>query len=379
MRRYATLACWIALLLSGCRRERPILVDETTTDCILLDSFAGGSAAGRPRFEVCNNGVDDDGNGHVDEGCVCVIGQELDCHPSADVAGIGVCARGIARCGVGSATGVWSTCEGAVAAGVETCDGFDEDCDASVDEGCDCERGTTQPCFPGAREALGVGECVAGEQRCVADPSRSIDGVIAYAWGACVGATLAAREQCNGLDDDCDGVIDDRVELCNHRDDDCDGDIDEEGVCAVLPAAYVLTRFGDAGGGGVLAPEAPLYEPFAVQPAEVADFACTPEQVIVEEPMGVLQCAPWPPACPDGQQAIWAESTWICVPCDVLVQFGALFASERTCAPRPDLSCPPGEVPTYGAESRAWRCLPECRDTTYDRTWLDGALVCVPC
>ena len=37
-----------------------------------------------------------------------------------------------------------------------------------------------------------------------------------------------ALEVCNGLDDDCNGAIDDIEELCDGWDNDCDGEIDEE-------------------------------------------------------------------------------------------------------------------------------------------------------
>ncbi len=45
------------------------------------------------------------------------------------------------------------------------------------------------------------------------------------------GGRAPARETCNGLDDDCDGHIDDFAgvqEACNQVDDDCDGQVDEE-------------------------------------------------------------------------------------------------------------------------------------------------------
>jgi hypothetical protein len=41
-----------------------------------------------------------------------------------------------------------------------------------------------------------------------------------------------AEEVCNGLDDDCNGAVDDIEELCDGWDNDCDGEVDEDcGLC----------------------------------------------------------------------------------------------------------------------------------------------------
>ncbi|MFH2010205.1 MAG: DNRLRE domain-containing protein, partial [bacterium] len=80
--------------------------------------------------EVCN-GVDDDCDGEVDEGCggPCTGDATEPC--GLDVGG---CVPGTRTC-VG---GQWSACVGAVEPVPERCgNGVDDDCDGEVDEGCD--------------------------------------------------------------------------------------------------------------------------------------------------------------------------------------------------------------------------------------------------
>ncbi len=65
-------------------------------------------------------------------------------------------------------------------------------------------------------------------------------------WSTIMSAGHACRaemEACNGLDDDCDGMVDENIgtEICNATDDDCDGTVDE-GLTCDAP--------GDGGAGG---------------------------------------------------------------------------------------------------------------------------------
>lgn len=152
----------------------------------LVDSCVPG--AGQPSDTTCNN-VNEDCDGAIDEDFV----------PTASNCGVGACARvGTITCVSGSA--VNSCVPGPRGQTDASCNGQDDDCDGRADE--DYVPAVTS-CGVGACTASGMRTCSGGTVRdsCVArTPLTSSDD--AFAPG-------------NGIDDDCDGQVDEDVPACN--------------------------------------------------------------------------------------------------------------------------------------------------------------------
>ena len=83
--------------------------------------------------------------------------------------------------------------------------GLDDNCNGTVDEGCMCgSTGLTMPCFAGPPDRRNVGACSDGIETCTEF----------LTWSSCVGGHNPVTETCNGLDDDCDGLIDNGLSGC---------------------------------------------------------------------------------------------------------------------------------------------------------------------
>ncbi len=285
------------------------LVPSLFGACAQSGSTLGGGSGGGTgtgaecagSAELCN-GKDDNCDGRVDEGCSCKQGDTQKCMSGqSNPEGVGVCKAGSQTC---DEHGQWGACDGEVTPSAEVCngkddncdgqvdenidsvtcglgvckvtvdgckdgapvpcipgkpsakekcDGVDDNCDGQVDEGCSCLDGKDQACYTGSKETQNVGACKDGKQICA-------DGK----WGACTGDVTPVAEKCNGIDDNCDGQTDENnpdgggacdtglkgvcaagkqacqggklvcnqlvqpsAEKCNGLDDNCDGKVDE--------------------------------------------------------------------------------------------------------------------------------------------------------
>jgi hypothetical protein len=85
--------------------------------------------------EICGDGLDNNCNGMVDEGCACIPGEVQPCFLGPPGRrGVGGCVDGTQRCQGQEEFGEWGQCEGGIWPTAERCDSLDNDCNGCVDD-----------------------------------------------------------------------------------------------------------------------------------------------------------------------------------------------------------------------------------------------------
>jgi MYXO-CTERM domain-containing protein len=340
-----------------------------------------GTAAAHCALETCNC-KDDDCDGQVDEGfapnacggaCGCAVpaekcdGLDNNCDGNIDEnfmvgascvnTGVGACKRGgILACNV---AGTGTFCDAPVITPTpEVCNNIDDNCDGMVDNGT----------LPGVGEACGsgIGTCMKGVYACV-------NGKL-----VCNTTGMPGKEVCNGLDDDCDGIVDNGTfpnvgmdcvcagqdpatvgkgvckggklacrgaagvvcegcigpspEICDGKDNDCDGMADVDAKCP--------SGFGCREGACAIVCK-PGEFPCPSGYKCVADF-CVPQRCA-----GVT--------CDAGQHC--DESSGLCVDlCAGVVCNAPKICIDGDCLDCETLKCDPGQV-CYQGSCRTDKCL----------------------
>jgi Putative metal-binding motif len=214
---------------------------NTASSCVAGVETSCLPAAQLSQSDASCDGIDDDCDGLVDEDYVA---------PSVTTCGTGAClASGSTACVAGEVVVTCTPLPGGSSDG--DCDLIDDDCDGQVDEE---YNSAVSSCGTGACVAVGMMSCVEG---------TLVDGCLAKV------ATTSVDTSCNNVDDDCSGTVDEdyvvsdtncglgacartgkltcvrgaqvnscvagtpaltRDTSCNGIDDDCDGLVDEDFV-----------------------------------------------------------------------------------------------------------------------------------------------------
>jgi len=218
----------------GCRTAGVCTLAEAV--CLgALGWDCGYPATWEPGTERSCDDLDNDCDGQTDEGNpgggrTCGVAQ-------------GACTTGAVTCVDGELV-----CLGEVTPGDEQCNGQDDDCDGQTDEG--YVIGQRCPPAPGPDNP-----CIAGTWECNVDGSGRVCST--HAGGS---DDRSHPEECNGLDDDCNSLIDDGLlvpaDLCP-----------DAGVCAgQVPECH--------GAGGWACPSPPTWEGLLEQTCDGLDNDC---------------------------------------------------------------------------------------------------------
>jgi len=183
--------CGAATTTGICKKGETICTNGKWSDCT--------GEVSPLRAEKCDNDLDDNCNGNINDGCPCREGTTEEC--GSDV---GSCEKGKKTC----TQGVWGECAGSIVAEDEICgDNNDNDCNGLIDDGCECNADDVELC------GSNIGICLVGSKQCTSG-----------LWGLCNLVQGPEQEICgNGVDEDCDTIKDNGCEQVNFVDGDGDG------------------------------------------------------------------------------------------------------------------------------------------------------------
>ncbi|MCB9638239.1 MAG: hypothetical protein H6727_04930 [Myxococcales bacterium] len=177
---------------------------------------------------------------------LCILGTAENCYEGPPGTHTNApCKKGLRAC-IRTENGdlAWSECFGQAIPKIEICNGVDDNCDGTIDnddgqkqlcppsqaciqgncvpqevateptgdggvqpeglpDGAICTPNKVKACYTGPAGTLGRGVCKEGTTTCQSDGT----------WGACVDEIKPTTEECNGLDDDCNGTVDDPLLL----------------------------------------------------------------------------------------------------------------------------------------------------------------------